>query len=116
MPEPRESIIVADIRKDLGMEDDLVLWRLGQGVGERGGRFFRGGMIPGASDLIGILTVDGRGIFVAFEVKRAKGGVLSGRQKLFLSLVRKMGGFAAAVRSVEEARAALERARAGESE
>jgi hypothetical protein len=50
------------------------------------------------------------------EVKRAKGGVLSARQKLFLALVRRMGGFAAAVRSVEEARAALERARRGESE
>jgi hypothetical protein len=114
MPEPRESIVVADIRKDLGMEDDLVLWRLGQGSGTRGGRFFRGGIVPGASDLIGILGPHGK--WFCLEVKRAKGGVLSARQKLFLALVRRMGGFAAAVRSVEEARAALERARRGESE
>ncbi len=128
-----ESQILAAIRKDLGREPDLVLWRLSQGGAvSRGGQTYRAGLsVNGASDLIGMLTVRcwvqvddyGRELqegpevarFFALEVKAAR-GVVSKEQKLFLELVRQRGGFAAVVRSVEDARAALERARAGGSE
>ena len=120
-----ESQILAAIRKDLGREPDLVLWRLSQGGAvSRGGQTYRAGLsVNGASDLIGMLTVDGWlspvpsriARFFALEVKAAR-GVVSKEQKLFLDLVRQRGGFAAVVRSVEDARAALERARAGASE
>lgn len=132
-----ESQILAAIRKDLGREPDLVLWRLSQGGAmTRGGQTYRAGLsVNGASDLIGMLTVDHAGYtevlsdefvdvtvtrrplarFFALEVKAAR-GVVSKEQTLFLDLVRKRGGFAAVVRSVEDARAALERARGGASE
>lgn len=134
-----ESQILAAIRKDLGREPDLVLWRLSQGGAmTRGGQTYRAGLsVNGASDLIGMLTVcdpwgttwehrDAQGNviesgpkplarFFALEVKTPRGR-LTDEQTLFLNLVRSRGGFAACVRSVAEARAALERARRGESE
>lgn len=167
---PAERDVLADIRLALGQAPDLVLWRLSQGAGVlvrlqqilelidllRTGRliealrvldalaerFTRQGMITGAADLIGILTIpvavreaDGsfrvRGVaagdvlhvgrFFALEVKRpAAPGRSRGRtsddQDQWLALVRRMGGFAAVVSSVDEARAALERARRGDAQ
>ena len=100
------------IRLELGGERDLVLWRNHVGVGEHGGRVRRFGLSIGSSDLIGILAPAGR--FVALEVKSHRGRTTP-EQDLFLELVRRRGGFATVVRSVDEARAALERARAGEA-
>lgn len=117
-----ESEILADIRKALGREPDLVLWRLSQGgaMAREGGQTYRAGLsVNGAADLIGILSVDWDdnevGMFFALEVKSAR-GKQSAAQVLWGNLVRKMGGFYAVVRSVEEARDALERARLGKSE
>ena len=126
-----ESQILAAIRKDLGRERDLVLWRLSySGTVKRGDHTVRGGLsVNGAADLVGILTrwlpltvfpdggvIRGRhGQFFALEVKAAK-GKQSPAQVLWGNLVRERGGFYAVVRSVEDARAALKRARAGESE
>lgn len=61
------------------------------------------------------------GRFIALEAKRPAGpgrarGRTSEEQDQWLSLVRRMGGFAAVVDSVDAARAALERARRGYSE
>lgn len=125
-----ESQILAAIRIALGSEPDLVLWRLSQGGAvTRKGQTYRAGLsVNGAADLIGILqetvseelhagTCRGRviGRFFALEIKAANGRC-SPEQELWLNLVRQRGGFAAVVRSVDEARAALERARAGEFE
>lgn len=106
-----ETELQQQIRLELGRERDLVLWRNHVGVGEHGGRVRRFGLSIGSSDLIGILAPSGR--FVALEVKSARGRVTP-EQDLFLTLIQDRGGFAAVVRSVDEARAALERARAGE--
>lgn len=92
-------------------------------------RFARQGMIQGAADLIGILRLRSAslrpaaglsevGRFFALEVKRPSApgrpaGKTSEEQGQWLALVRSMGGFAAVVSSVDEARAALDRARAG---
>lgn len=115
-PRVDETAILHAIRERLGQEPDLVLWRNAQATGERWnektGRttMFRGGLGEGTADLVGILAPTGR--LVALEVKSASGRVLEA-QGQWLSLVRRMGGFAAIVRSVDEAVAAIERARMG---
>lgn len=110
-----ESQILSAIRKALGRKPDLALWRLSQGGAmTRGGQTYRAGLsVNGASDLIGVLGPGGR--MFALEVKAAKGRV-SVEQAMFLALVQHHGGFAAVVRSVEEAEAAYERAKKGERE
>lgn len=111
-----ESEILSAIRKDLGRERDLVLWRLSQGgaMAREGGQTYRAGLsVNGAADLVGVLAPAGR--WFCLEVKSAR-GKQSAAQVLWGNLVRKMGGFYAVVRSVEEARDALERARLGKSE
>ena len=112
------------IRLELGKLPDLVLWRNSTGVTQDEERKRRYGLCVGSADLVGILRmplvvagVDGASIgrWIALEVKSARGRT-SPEQDKFLSLVRRMGGFAAVVRSVGEAIAAIERARAGASE
>ena len=116
---PRENVIQAQVRLALGMEPDLVLWRNHTGGSEEYDhktdtvRHQRFGLAPGSADLVGILAPTGR--FVAFEVK-AFAGRASHEQVQWLALVRARGGFAAVVRSADDARAALGRARRGESE
>jgi hypothetical protein len=109
-----EGRILHDIRLALGREPDLVLWRLGAGVtvDKKTGKHYRAGLVPGAADLIGILAPSGRrwGLFFALEVKTARSR-LSPQQKLWGELVTRMGGFYRVVRSVDEARAALDDAR-----
>lgn len=76
-----------------------VFWRNNVGEAQYRGRRVRYGVGgPGGSDLIGI--VGGR--FCAIEIKTPKGKV-SEEQERYLELVRKSGGIAGVVRSVEEA-------------
>lgn len=115
---PLERDVLQEIRLELGREPDLTLWRNSTGVtvelgaaGDR--RTIRYGLAVGSSDLIGILAPSGR--LVALEIKSSTGRVTS-EQVQFLEVVRRRGGFGAVVRSVDEARAALERARRGANE
>lgn len=113
-----ESLIQAQIRLTLGSEKDLTLWRNNVGTGTfwmPSGKTQRVqyGLCVGSSDLVGLLAPSGR--FFALEIKTDVGRVTK-EQKAFLAHVRSMGGFAAVVRSVEEARAAVQRAREGASE
>jgi hypothetical protein len=108
----READIQQKIRLALGLEPGLVLWRNNVGAAVHAGtnrpvHYGVGG--KGGSDLIGML--DGR--FIALEVKRP-GGRASAEQIEFIELVQNGGGFGAIVRSVAEARAAIDRARRGE--
>lgn len=106
----RESEIQTAIRLELGRDADLVLWRNSAGVAYHEGRKQRFGLVRGASDLLGILTVAGLGVFVALEIKASRGR-LTDEQRLFGDLVTRRGGFFAVVRSPDEARAAIDRAR-----
>lgn len=106
-----EGHIQDEIRLALSDEPGLVLWRNNSGVAEHRGQRVRYGLAVGSADLIGCL--DGR--FIALEVKTAVGRA-SLEQRQWLDLVRRHGGFAAVVRSVDEARAAIARARKGEIE
>ncbi len=69
----------------------------------------RYGLGVGSADLVGMLR--GGRVFV-LEVKTASGRTTS-EQQAWLDTVRRFGGFAAVVRSVDDALAALERAEAG---
>ena len=105
------SSLVSAIRLELGQEPDLTLWPVQPGgVADSTGRPMRCGPL-GMSDLIGILAPLGR--WVCLEVKTGR-GKLRPDQVLWLDLIRRRGGFGAEVRSVEDARAALARARRGE--
>ena len=106
-----EGHIQDEIRLALSDEPGLLLWRNNTGVAEHRGARVRYGLAVGSADLIGCL--DGR--FVALEVKSPTGRA-TWEQRLWLDLVRRHGGFAAVVRSVDEARAAIARARQGERE
>lgn len=138
-----ESRILAAVRKRLGREPDLVLWRLSYGLTESDGDRYRAGLsVRGGSDLIGVLRYeepsgygDGpavTGRFVAIEVKtpahlaRIKSAIARGatdrlnrtdrEQIMFMAVVRMHGGFAAYVDGEDAAADALDRARRGESE
>jgi hypothetical protein len=106
-----EGQIQDAIRLALAHEPDLVLWRNNVGVAEHRGARVRYGLAVGSADLVGCLA----GRFVALEVKTATGRA-SQEQRQWLTLVRRYGGFSAIVRSVEEAREAIARARRGDSE
>ena len=113
-----EADILAAVRLALGAEPDLVLWRLAQCSVSVGNRQVRGGLVPGAADLIGILAPWGR--WFALEIKCR--GRLSANQRQWLALVRSMGGFSCCIReqvpaaAAAAAQRALARAREGESE
>lgn len=113
-----EAEIQQAIRLALGREKDLTIWRNSTGVSQhtdRSGRkrWERHGLIKGASDLVGVLAPSGR--WVALEIKSPTGRPTE-EQLMFLDLIRRRGGFATIVRSVEEAQAAITRARAGACE
>lgn len=108
---PREADVQQAIRLALGLEPGLVLWRNQVGVAmhaERTVPYGVGGV--GGSDLIGLLN----GRFIALEIKTPTGRVRA-EQLGFIECVRANGGFAAIVRGVEDARAAIDRARKGEA-
>ncbi len=109
---PREADVQQAIRLALGLEPGLVLWRNNVGAAfhaetKRPVQYGVGGV--GGSDLIGLLN----GRFIALEIKTPTGRIRA-EQLGFIECVRANGGFAAIVRSVEDAKAAIARARAGE--
>lgn len=106
----REAELQQQIRLAVGVQPDVVLWRNSVGTATTtDGRTQRFGLCRGAADLVGIGP---GGRFFALEVKTSSGR-LSPEQDRFLALVRSRGGFAAVVRSVDDALAAVERARGG---
>lgn len=107
------SELVHATRLALGREPDFTLWNNSKVTMVDGEPRATPGLTKGASDLLGILEPHGR--LVALEAKTGA-GQLNPDQRLFFELVRKRGGFAAVFHSVDEARAALERARAGLTE
>jgi len=122
-----EGALSDAIREALAYERDLLLMRNSQAAMRKGSRVYKGGLGNGSADLVGVLTmrvhlvdeplehggiVRWRGLFVALEVKRP-GEAAEPHQEAWLQSVRTRGGFAAVVHSVEEARAAIARARAG---
>jgi hypothetical protein len=109
-----ESKIQYEIRRALGLEPDLELNVNTQGVfKDDRGCTHRVGLGVGTPDLVGILAPSGRTF--ALEVKSATGR-LTEEQKLCIARWRKLGAFVAVVRSADEAKQALQRAREGAAE
>lgn len=75
----------------------IYCFRNNTGAYSRNGRLIHYGL-KGSADILGI-TKDGR--FLAVEVKREKGGVLSDEQKEFLFNITRNGGVAITVNSLE---------------
>jgi hypothetical protein len=119
---PRETPIMLEILQALAHEPGVNAWRNNTGVLEdRNGRPVTFGLAVGSADIVGIVarvissdpawhlyaTV---GRFVALEVK-APGKRPTDDQARWLELIRSRGGFACVVHSVDEALAAIGRAR-----
>lgn len=116
-PPRLEHEIQDAIRLELGNPTkypDVLLFRNNVGVltDPESGRYVRFGVGgPGGADLIGIFTKGGR--FIAAEIKTAS-GKQTDEQKRFEQLVISKGGSYAVLRSVDDARAWIERLRKGE--
>lgn len=121
-----EKKVQRDIELALGAEPDLLLLKnsVGQArfVDAEGKEFFVPyGLGKGSPDLVGLLRISVVApvdrlvsIWFCLEVK-AEGGVLSPDQEKTHAIWRRFGAFVDTVRSVGEARAALDRARRLES-
>lgn len=110
----RETPLMQEIRAALNVQPGVRLWRNNCGMLRApNGTPVRFGLAVGSCDLVGVLAPMGR--LICFEVKTATGRV-SKEQKAWLRVVHEHGGFACVVRSVEDALAALDRARMGGSE
>lgn len=109
-----ETPIQRDIEAALGAEPDLLLLRNTVGTvkyyDERTGelRYVTYGLGVGSPDLVAVLAPSGR--WVCFEVK-ADGGVVGPEQRKCHDIWRRFGALVFVVRSVAEARAALDGAR-----
>ena len=93
----KENIVLKQCLEYLNWRG-LFVWRNNTGCYKRNGSFIHYGYL-GSSDIIGILP-DGR--FLAVECKREKGGRLSEKQIEFLDTIKKNGGVAVCVNSVDE--------------
>lgn len=102
-----ERDVQQEIRLAIGQLPDVVIWRNQVGSGEIEGRYVTYGLCDGASDLIGLC----RGVFLAIECKKPKGGKKREAQRMFIELVRSKGGVAGFARSVGEAMELVNEAR-----
>ncbi len=110
-----ESSIQASIELELGAEPDLLLLRNNVGVSihfrEDGSEYrIPYGLGKGSPDLVGLLFRAGSALWFCLEVK-APGEDATDEQKKCHTIWRRFGAFISVVESVEQARAALHRAR-----
>ncbi len=124
-----ESEVLRDVREWLASQPDVSIHRNNSGaLKDATGRLVRYGLAVGSSDLIGSLTVHCRPIpahswagetsptsraisrSLAIEVKTAT-GTLTADQSRFLEEKRRIGWITGVVRSVDEAKRLIERAR-----
>ena len=94
-----EAKLLEEIRLELGKLPNVVIWRNSTGVAEIQGRKIRYGLCVGSPDIVGIAP---GGRFLGIEVK-TKSGRVTKDQRMFIELVRWMGGFAGVARSVQDA-------------
>ena len=105
-----ESTLLKKIRQAINLDGRARIVR--NTVGFDSERKVHYGLGIGSADLVGLLR---SGRVFTLEVK-APGGRVQPEQAAWLAAVRRWGGFAAIVRSVAEALAALDRAEAGACE
>lgn len=93
----------------LGKRRDVVIWNNESGVATYPRHVVKYGVGKGGSDLIGVVA---GGRFIALEVKTGRARPTK-EQRMFLSLVQQFGGYAAIVRSEEDAHDAVNAAISG---
>lgn len=105
--EEREQVLQKRIMLVLNDKDSPCrVWRNNVGVLKDGrGIPIRYGLSVGSADLIGLVMTTGQ--FLAVEIKTEKGRV-SPEQKAWLETIRRMGGQAMVMRSVDEAELLVE--------
>ncbi len=111
-----ETAIVAAIRDAISALPGVLLWRNNSGrLQDARGRWVTYGLGVGSADLVGCVTMlvpyhltsdQYVARFFALEVKTDRGRTTK-EQECWARAVRKVGGFVATVRSVDEAMAAL---------
>lgn len=113
-----EAELQKEVRLTVGQLPGVVCWRNNVGLATYKNSKVPYGLCPGSSDLIlivqcfpvleerGRFDVKPLGRFAAFEIKTQRGRVRE-EQVRFIQLVRKLGGFADVVRSVEQALEAI---------
>lgn len=123
-----EKKIQQDIMAALGAEPGLILMRNNNAMlplNDGSGRFIRSGLGDGSPDLVGILSITcyvhnepckctWPAQWFCLEVKRPEDKKPDAHQEACHKAWRAMGAFVCVVVSVDEARAALVRARRGE--
>lgn len=92
-----ENVVLRDCLAYLQL-NGIYCWRNNTGATKTKTGFVRFGKV-GSSDILGVLP-DGR--FLAVECKREKGGVVSEKQKEFLSMIEVNHGVALVVNSIED--------------
>lgn len=104
----REQLIQAKIMAVLNQRDaPCRVWRNNVGMlRDSRGVPVRYGLAPGSADLIGLVLKTGQ--FLAVEVKTPIGR-LSPEQKAWLETIRRFGGIAEVMRTVEDAEAFVRR-------
>lgn len=127
-----ETDLMREIRAALCSLSGVRVWRNNEGVFRQlnGEGVIRCGLGVGSADLVGVCLTDRGwplpassqvGRFFAIEVKAAnartskQGKRHREEQDAWARAVRELGGFVSTVRSVDEAMAAVERCRRGES-
>lgn len=114
-----ESRIQSEIMLAIGAMPDLMIMRNHVGVAKRFDakthteRVETFGLGTGSTDVVCMLAPSGR--WVCLEIK-TEAGRLSPKQFIWHRVARAFGAFVAVVRSADQAIAAVERARKGESE
>lgn len=106
----REAVLQSRIMAVLNHRDaPCRVWRNNVGVlRDSRGIPVRYGLAVGSADLVGLVAKTGQ--FLAVEIKTPVGR-LSAEQKAWLETVRKLGGLALVLRSVEDAEAFVRRLR-----
>jgi hypothetical protein len=100
----RESVIQAEILKEIGALPWLRVWRNNTGaLKDQRGQLITFGL-KGSADIFGVMAPDGR--FLAIEVKTPKGRQ-SEPQRAFEKMVTAMGGIYILARSVDDVYKAL---------
>lgn len=114
-----ESTLLAECREWANAQPDVRVWRNNVGkLQDANGRWVSYGLGIGSPDLIGVVRVpvfvvgeDARGIFLGAECKLV-GARVSSEQEEWLMMIERFGGVAGIVRSVDDMRDLVERARA----
>lgn len=98
-----ESTILAQCLQWLSLQPGVMAWRSNNAGTRRrdknGREFWSFTGMKGVSDILGVVAPNGR--LLAVETKRP-GGRLSPQQAFFLDSVRKLGGIAIVVHSLDE--------------